>query len=163
MRTVVGCLTGCLLLAACAGPTQGPEVQLVDVARPDPDPLVERARPLPQPTSGPIPADTRVRTWIPRQVTANGDSSDGYWMEISATPPAVETVAPVKPYPHAGPHITHPTAQRPAPATVPGLGTSVAPRTPLGPGLTPEAAALLQQWQRGGTSSVPSALQGGTP
>jgi hypothetical protein len=150
------------MVAACAGPVQGPDVTLATVARPEPLALADLARPLPQPTPGPIPGGTMLRAWLPRQVTANGDAVEGHWIEISATPPVVERVAPDKPFPHAGPHIVHPTEVRPTPPA-----TQPAPRSPQStqplPGLPPETAALLQQWQRGLLPQTTTPAPGGLP
>jgi hypothetical protein len=103
-----------------------------------------------------------LRAWLPRQVTANGDAVEGHWIEISATPPVVEQLAPDKPFPHAGPHIVHPTEARPTlPPTKPAARGSQAPQTM--PVLPPETAALLQQWQRGLLPQTPAPVQGGLP
>ncbi len=99
---------GSLTLAACTAPLQGPPVDMAQVATPDPVPVVVR------PASPPLPAvgTGRWRAWVPRQVQPNGDTTDGHWLEISLTPPPVETLEPVKPMPRAP--KTHLGAKSPA-------------------------------------------------
>ena len=98
-----------LTLAACTAPLQGPQVDMVQVATPDPVPVIARSVSPPLSTLGP----GQWRAWVPRQVQPNGDTTDGHWLEISLTPPPVETLEPVKPMPRVP--KTHLGAKNPAP------------------------------------------------
>ena len=97
-----------LTLASCTAPLQGPQVDMVQVATPDPVPVPVRPVSPPMPTLGP----GQWRAWVPRQVQPNGDVTDGHWLEISLTAPPVETLEPVKPMPRAP--KTHLGAKQPA-------------------------------------------------
>jgi hypothetical protein len=111
-----------LTVTACTAPLQGPQADLVPVATPDPVPVTVRPVSPPMPAVGP----GRWRAWVPRQVQPNGDVTDGHWLEISLTPPPVETLEPVKPMPRApkthlgakSPAVPTPQAPVPQPATV---------------------------------------------
>jgi hypothetical protein len=109
-----------LSLPACA-PLKGPEVDLHELATPDPVPGLVRQ--VPQPPPGPPTGNGRWRAWIPRQVTSEGDATEGHWLDLRTDPPVVEVIEPVKPMPRApkahlgapqGP--PRPPAQTPAPS-----------------------------------------------
>jgi hypothetical protein len=88
-----------LALTACAGPLHGPEADLASFATPDAASPTVRA--MPQLPPGPRPEHGQFRAWVPPATSANGDSASGYWLMISTTPPAMETLEPVKPMPRA--------------------------------------------------------------
>ena len=116
-----------LATAACA-PLQGPEVDLAAIAAPEP--LPEPPRP-PQPPSGPTPGQGAFRAWVPREVTANGDTIEGHWLTISTTPPPVETLQPDTPMPRAPKVLRQKPVQHQAQA-------------PATPGLLPQTPGALQ-------------------
>ena len=90
-------------LTACSAPLQGPEADLHAIATPDPVSDVVRrvSPPAPPSVPGPTPAQGQFRAWVPREVAPNGDITEGHWVTVSATPPAVEVVEPAQPMPRA--------------------------------------------------------------
>jgi hypothetical protein len=86
-------------LTGCQTPLQGPEADLHAIATPDP--VRQDAHFLPKSPPGPTPDQGQFRAWVPRDVSPNGDISEGHWLIISTTPPAVEMVEPARPMPRA--------------------------------------------------------------
>jgi hypothetical protein len=106
-------------------PLQGPAIDLAQVATPVPIPVQGRA--VPQLTPPGVPGTWRA--WIPRQVSTEGEVTDGHWHTLSLAPPVLEVIEPDKPMPRAPknqPVKTHPPTsskgQTPAlAAPLPGL------------------------------------------
>jgi len=133
---LVSCLLG---LVGCMKPIEGPPVDLVAIAAPDPLPTPP---PAPKPAPGPQPGAGRWRAWIPRQVAPGGDVTEGTWLELSASPPVLENVEPSLPLPRApktplvkksvqasAPPVPVPPPPPPMPG-LPGLGH---PQLPVAP------------------------------
>jgi hypothetical protein len=141
---------GSLTLAACTAPLQGPPVDMVQVATPDPVPVIER--PVSPSLSAVGPG--RWRAWVPRQMQPNGDITEGHWLEISLTPPPVETLEPVKPMPRAP--KTHLGAKSPAPTPPQPQTPHTATVTPVLPsGLLPQDGSAALRLQRTPTPRLP--------
>src|SRR6266850_3301205 len=87
-----------LALTSCA-PLEGPPLNLATVATPDPVP--ELVRPLPVVPSEAPPTQKIFRAWIPRQVSRDGEVTDGHWQTLSLAPPVLEVIEPDKSIPRA--------------------------------------------------------------
>jgi hypothetical protein len=113
--------------AACA-PLQGSPVDLATIATPDP--IAELVRPALPLT--PASAPGTFRAWIPRQVTPEGDITEGHWLGLTLAPPVLEGLEPDKPMPRA------PKGQ---PLKLPGAGKGQTPAL-AAPGLEPSPRAM---------------------
>jgi len=134
-------VSGLLCFVGCMKPIEGPPVDLVAIAAPDPLPSPP---PAPKPAPGPQPSAGRWRAWIPRQVAPNGDVTEGTWLELSASPPTLESVEPSLPLPRApkAPMVKKPVQPPSSPPVpplpppppmlpaLPGLGRPPLPTTP---------------------------------
>jgi hypothetical protein len=128
---------GTLLVLTACQPLQGPPVDLATIATPDP--LPEPVRPAyvtPASTPG------TFRAWIPRQVTPEGDVTEGHWLALTLAPPVLEGLEPEKPMPRApkGQPVKLPTGKGQTPALV-APGPEL-PARALPPGPPPELRAL---------------------
>jgi len=140
-----------LPLTACTAPLQGPTVDLATIATPDPVPQAVRV--VPPPAPGPTVGAGRMRAWVPRQVQPNGDTTEGYWMDISLAPPPAETVEPVTPMPRA-PKIHG--GQKPAAQSQPQI-----PAQPTVPPVATPTPVLPSGLLRGSQTSPLRSLLGG--
>lgn len=104
---LLGALLLWLLLGGCESVKEGPAVDLRDLAQPEKEPQP----PLPKPSRPPQQAG-KLRVWVPRQETPNGDIQEGYWLTLSAKPPQAETVEPPQPLPRL-PHQYQSRRQQP--------------------------------------------------
>jgi hypothetical protein len=126
-----------LLLLQCTATLQGEPVDLVAVATP---PVVQMPAPASPPVSTPgsNPGRALFRAWIPREILANGDETEGHYLEVSPLAPAEEVVAPavhiprapkhVSPTPKATPKVR--TLQPPPPEPLP-FAAPIAPPVPF--------------------------------
>jgi hypothetical protein len=120
-----------VLFGGCATVKEGDPVDLRDLAQPEKEPLP----PLPKPSRPPQQAG-KLRVWVPRQETPNGDIQEGYYLILSAKPPQAETVEPPQPLPRL-PHQYQPRRQQQTPPQrqQPAQGTRQTP--PGSQGLRP--------------------------
>jgi hypothetical protein len=138
-----------LLLASCQGAYRGEPVNLKEVAVPHGPPPVAQPPPPPAPTVPPsVPT---WRAWIPRQVSTNGDVIEGHYVEISPTPPAVQSLAPAKILPRA-PQVVYP---KPPSLIQAPAGITPTQTLPQAPRPLPGQAGAFPRW--------PGAMQMPTP
>ena len=138
-------------LSACAGPMQGPEVDLVQVAQPHPTPVT--TPPIPQ-SIGPQTGHGQWKAWVPRQVQPSGDTVEGHWITFSLTPPPEERMEPAKTLPRA-PKVHYGAKERAA--------QRLEMHLPVPQGQTPQQ--VLERLQQGIPSPtvLPVVPQGFTP
>jgi hypothetical protein len=88
-----------LFLVQCTPVLQGEAVDIATLGKPDimPEPVTQ-PKPLTPHAMPPLAAGA-IRAWIPRMVSANGDTVEGHYLDISPLPPKQESVAPAKPIP----------------------------------------------------------------
>lgn len=142
-----------LFVLQCTTTLQGDPVDLAAVATP---PVVQMPAPTGPPASQPGVNVGRAifRAWIPREVLANGDVTEGHFVEVSPLAPAEDVVVPAVHIPRAPKHVS------PTPKMTTKVRTPQAP-PPEPPSFAPVPPALPMPFPGQPGLSVPLPGLGG--